>query len=98
MKKNMKKASTLLMNLALVFAVLVFFTAVPVVAKSPASKATVKQLKKGVSFTAGDLKYKVVTVSAKQKNVQVIGTAKKNVTKIVVPATVKVTSRKGKYK
>ena len=94
----MKKASTLLMNLALVFAVLVFFTAVPVVAKSPASKASVKQLKKGVSFTAGNLKYKVVTVSAKKKNVQVIGTAKKNVTKIVVPATVKVTSRKGKYK
>ncbi len=67
-------------------------------AKTSVPKAAVRQVKKGTSFKAGNLKYKVTFLSAKKKTVRVTGTAKKNLTKVVIPATVKITSRKGKYK
>ena len=73
------------------------FGAYRVSAKSSVPKATVRQVKKGTSFTAGKLKYKVTSLSAKKKTVTVTGAAKKNPTKVVIPASVKITSRKGKY-
>lgn len=50
------------------------------------SKAPEKP-KKGSTFTVGDLKYKV-TVVDKKKEVQCVGTTKKDIKKLIVPTTV----------
>ena len=62
-------------------------TPTPTVTPAPASQTTATALKKGATFTSGNVKYKVT--SAKSKTVAVNAGKNKNITKATIPATVK---------
>ncbi len=62
---------------------------------------TVKKVKKGSKITSGNYVYKVTSVAQKKSTVSVVGLsakAKKKVTKITIPKSVKIKSKSGKNK
>lgn len=100
-------------NLKISFKKLTFFLFLAVLAgsltgigKAPAVSAaaktvTVKAVKKGSKVTSGNYVYKVTLVSKKKSTVSVAGltaNAKKKLTKVVIPRSVKIKSKSGKNK
>lgn len=66
-----------------------------------AKTVTVQTVKKGLKVTSGNYVYKVTLVSKKKSTVSVVGltaNAKKKLTKVVIPGSVKIKAKSGKNK
>lgn len=66
-----------------------------------AKTVTAKKVKKGSKVTSGNYVYKVTSLSKKKSTVSVVGltaNAKKKLTKVVIPKSVKIKSKSGKNK
>ena len=94
------KKVTVFLFLAVLAGSLIGIGKAPVV--SAATKTvTVKTVKKGSKVTSGNYVYKVTLVSKKKSTVSVVGltaNAKKKLTKVVIPKSVKIKSKSGKNK
>ena len=71
------------------------------VVSAAAKTVTVQTVKKGLKVTSGNYVYKVTVVSKKKSTVSVVGltaNARKKLTKLVIPTSVKIKSKSGKNK
>jgi len=66
-----------------------------------AKTVKIKNAKVGIKVTVGDYTYRITTLTPKKKTVEVMGftkKAKKKCNEVMIPASIKITSKTGKYK